>query len=149
MNDSIGNIGAFQALSVDECLDLLASHQIGRLGFVSGGEPVILPVNYLLHAGSVLFRTAEGSKLQSAVDQARVAFEVDQIDAERHAGWSILIKGRATEVWTAEELARVRDLPLQPWVPGSREHYVRILSSSITGRRLVQEPTLVAEMWWG
>jgi nitroimidazol reductase NimA-like FMN-containing flavoprotein (pyridoxamine 5'-phosphate oxidase superfamily) len=125
-----------EVLDIDECLRLLGSAQIGRLGFVDDGAPVILPVNYLLDRGTVLVRTAEGSKLEAAVRGARVAFEVDDFDASKREGWSVLVKGRAAEVWEPSELDHDRDLPLRPWAAGEKEHFLVVHSSQISGRRI-------------
>ena len=42
----------------------------------------------------------------------------------------------AEEIWRGDELTIMRELPLRPWAPGNRDHYVRILSTAITGRRI-------------
>jgi Pyridoxamine 5'-phosphate oxidase len=54
-----------------ECLRLLAARQVGRLGFVLGGGPEVLPINYVLDGDAVVFATAEGSKLRGATRRAR------------------------------------------------------------------------------
>jgi hypothetical protein len=144
-----GSQGALQPLDVDTCLDLLAEQEVGRLAFVDHGELVILPVNYLLDRGAVLVRTTEGSKLDAAVRGERVAFEVDAIDPVARSGWSVLVKGRATELWEGGELDQARRLPLQPWAAGEREHFLVVFPSSITGRRLGPAPEHdVGEPWW-
>lgn len=140
-------------MDVDECLTLLTEHQIGRLAFADGDELVILPVNYLLDRGSVLIRTTEGSKLEAAVRGARVAFEIDGFDHDLRSGWSVLVKGRAAEVWESKELDIVRDLPVQPWAPGEKAHFLAIASSSISGRRIVEgeaaDGPLPVNLWLG
>jgi uncharacterized protein len=67
----------------------------------------------------------------------RVAFEVDRADAATRTGWSVLIRGEAIEVTDPCELARLRELPLRPWAPGAKGHYVRILPATLSGRRIV------------
>lgn len=123
-------------LDVDECLALLKGQDLGRLAFLNDGRPAILPVNYLLDQGTAVFRYAYGTVLDSIPEQ-RVAFEVDHTDPASHAGWSVVVEGKAEEVWRPEELADLRALTLHPWAPGNRAHYVRILSSAVTGRRIV------------
>jgi uncharacterized protein len=123
-------------LSVDQCLELLASASLGRVAFVHEEAPRIVPVNYLLHEGAVVFRTTYGTTLDTIAAGARVAFEVDRIDEESHAGWSVVILGKAEEIWMPEEIDAAADLPLTPWAPGDRNHYVRIFPSAITGRRI-------------
>jgi hypothetical protein len=46
------------------------------------------------------------------------------------------VRGEITEVTDPAELARLRGLPLRPWAPGARDHYVRILPAVLTGRRI-------------
>lgn len=122
-------------ISVEECLQLLESRSIGRIAFVDHGRPQVRPVNYRFHEGSVVLRTAHGTWLDT-VHLAAVAFEVDAIDADYHTGWSVVVHGKGEEVWRPEELAAMRRLPLRPWAPGTREHYVRIHPAEITGRRI-------------
>jgi uncharacterized protein len=142
-------------LDVDTCLQLLAQRRVGRLAFVEeGGHPVVLPVNYLLDRGSVLIRTGEGSKLAAAVRKARVAFEVDEIDEDLQIGWSVVVKGIADELWQGAELDRARALPLTPWAPGDRQHYLIIMSSAVTGRRITwldgpPLPPPPSDLWYG
>jgi hypothetical protein len=65
-----------------------------------------------------------------------VVFEVDHGDVATRTGWSVIIHGIAEEIWRSEELAIAHDMRLQPWAPGDRDHYVRILPTAITGRRI-------------
>ena len=60
-----------------ECWDLLAGVALGRVVTSVGGQPEIFPVNYLVQGRTVLFRTAEGTKLVSTAINNRVLFEVD------------------------------------------------------------------------
>ena len=122
-------------LSVDECLRLLDTQAVGRLAYVRDGAPLVQPVTYRVHEGVVVLRVDYG-RLLDELHLSPAAFEVDDIDTEHHAGWSVVVQGRAEEVWHPEELARLRALPLRPWAPGDRDHYVRLLPRAITGRRI-------------
>ena len=90
-------------LDFDECMRLVAGSPVGRIGFVTGGEVEILPVNHLVDGTAVAFRTLYGSKLGAAVQNDAVSFEVDCYDDAAATGWSVLIKGRA-EVVTQPEV---------------------------------------------
>lgn len=123
----------------DECLELLARHSVGRLAVASTGEaPHVVPVTYRLDGEVVVFRTDPGTKL-AALRVGPVSFQVDEIDPLRRVGWSVLVQGIAYEA-TAVEVA---DVDLEPWAPGDRATWVRIVPTRVTGRRieLAQAPT--------
>ena len=86
---------AVTVLSEDECWSLLSSMSLGRLVTILDGKPEIFPVNFATRRRTVLFRTAQGTKLYSAVMGDRVAFEADYHDPSLTYGWSVIIKGRA------------------------------------------------------
>lgn len=138
-----------EELDIDACLSLLADQRMGRLAFVEDGELVILPVNYAFDRGMVLVRTAEGSKLDAAVRGERVAFEIDGFDLEQRTGWSVLVKGRCREVWEVPELERARDLPLEPFAPGEKEHFLVVYPAAMSGRRIAAGDDAVADLWGG
>jgi nitroimidazol reductase NimA-like FMN-containing flavoprotein (pyridoxamine 5'-phosphate oxidase superfamily) len=137
----------WQELTKDECFSLLAGQHLGRVVLVDDRGPLALPVNFVLDQHTVLFRTDEGTKLDVAVRRGRVAFEIDGVDEQTRTGWSVLVRGEAAEITQADQLARVRRLPLYPWAPGAKGHYIRILPASLTGRRiaLLEAPS----NWWG
>jgi uncharacterized protein len=124
-------------ISRRECLALLAGQKVGRLGFVVGGQPMVLPVNYAVDGDVVVFRTGEGSKLEAA-HGAKVAFEIDAVDDATGTGWSVVVQGVAEEIadtgdWLDDSL-RAKAGPT--WIPGPADHYVRITPQVISGRRL-------------
>jgi nitroimidazol reductase NimA-like FMN-containing flavoprotein (pyridoxamine 5'-phosphate oxidase superfamily) len=126
-----------EILHLGDCFLLLGSVPVGRIGFLTGGEVVILPVNFLVDGQDVVFRTAAGSKL-SSVDVGRyVGFEADSYDAAAGTGWSIVVNGLAEVIDSEEEAARLDTLGLSSWgVGASGRVWVRIRPSSITGRRI-------------
>jgi uncharacterized protein len=123
----------------EECVRLLGTRQMGRLAFLQSADLVILPVNYAVDQEVVVFRTDPGAKLQGA-PLSRVAFEVDAIDPSTHQGWSVLVQGVGEELTPAyrDAYERVRSLPLDSWAPGEKQHWVRIVPTHITGRRLTR-----------
>ena len=125
-----------EVLDRSECLRLLGAAHIGRLGLSIDALPVILPINFVLDDDKVIFRTAAGTKLSAAARSAIVAFEVDHIEPISHEGWSVLVTGRAYEVLDALRIAELERLPLRPWAPGSRDHFISIDTDRISGRRL-------------
>ncbi|MCU1602427.1 MAG: flavin-nucleotide-binding protein [Frankiales bacterium] len=127
--------GALQRLSAAACLELLASGTVGRLAYVArAGVPDIVPVNYVLKDGAILIRSGPGPKLQAAERRETVAFEVEAVDPAAHAGWSVVVTGRAERLRAAE--ADRLDLPV-PWANGVRRHTLRIQPRHVEGRRLL------------
>lgn len=124
---------AVTELSEQEAWQLLAGAPIGRLATTIGDDIELFPVNHVIDEGTVLFRTAQGSKLFELTVNPRVAYEVDGYDDV--AGWSVVVHGEAEVLSDQEELERVEQLPLRPWVATVKTNYVRIRPTSVTGRR--------------
>lgn len=122
-------------LSASECWDLLSSRTLGRLVTSVDGQPEIFPINYVVQNRTVLFRTAAGTKLVSTAINNHVLFEAD--DHNVSEGWSVIVKGMARSMRTSEEIAEAERAQLLPWVATVKEHYVRILPVSVSGRRFV------------
>lgn len=122
-------------LSETECWSFLRSVALGRLVTVVDGQPEIFPVNFVVQRRTVLFRTAEGTKLVSAVINNKVLFEAD--DHNVAEGWSVILKGMAQTLRTAEETDEAERAELIPWPATLKRHYVRIRPLSLTGRRFV------------
>jgi uncharacterized protein len=137
MSDEPGRQSRWQELSKSQCFELLARERLGRVAVVDDLGPVVFPVNFVLDRHMVVFRTGEGTKLDAACRGSRIAFQIDGTDTAAHAGWSVLVRGEAIEVTDPTELARLRKLPLDPWAPGVKAHYVRILPAALTGRRIL------------
>ena len=127
MGESPASGACWQELSKSECFGLLAQEHLGRVAFVDDLGPTVVPVNFVLDRHMVVFRTDEGTKLNAACRGSRVAFEIDGADEVARTGWSVVIRGEATEVTDPAELARLRKLPLYPLAPGAKAHYVRVL----------------------
>lgn len=126
-----------EILSFADCLRLLDSVPVGRVGFLADGEVVILPVNHVMDGPDVIFRTAAGSKLSSVGSRFLVGFEADQYDALTHSGWSVVISGFIEVVESDDEIERFERLGLQSWGGAAARdpHWIRIRPTSITGRR--------------
>lgn len=123
-----------------ECLDLLASQQIGRLAVMSGWKtPIIRPVNYLYDqpSQSIVFRTAAGSKLRALRNATRAAFEIDGTDPRAGYAWSVIVEGVTTEVTRAADLARLNRLNFHPLNPDPKPYWIAIGVWTVSGRRIL------------
>ena len=124
-------------LEPEECLRLLAEDEIGRLAVRDGDTPVIFPVNYRLDGEAIVFRADPGTKLSSG-PRAPVSFEIDAFDREHRSGWSVVVVGRLEEVtrYDTATYDRVHGLPVDQWAGGEKGHWMRLVPTRITGRRV-------------
>jgi nitroimidazol reductase NimA-like FMN-containing flavoprotein (pyridoxamine 5'-phosphate oxidase superfamily) len=131
-----------ERLGEDECLRLISPGGIGRIGFSGRFGPAVLPVNYTLHQGAIVFRTGQdsplGEDLRTGIAHAyyKVAFEIDIIDLAAREGWSVLIQGDAQPVDPENGQAELLAAGVEPWPAGEKELFVRIIPTRITGRRI-------------
>jgi nitroimidazol reductase NimA-like FMN-containing flavoprotein (pyridoxamine 5'-phosphate oxidase superfamily) len=122
-------------LEPGECWALLREAEVGRLAVSVAGHPDIFPINFAVDHATVVFRTAEGTKLAAAVLGRGVAFEVDGYEPTAGEAWSVVVKGHAREIEGMHELFDAQDLPLFPWHTGSKHRFVRIVPEHVSGRR--------------
>lgn len=126
-----------EVLTSAECDSLLAQTVIGRIAFVADGDVVIFPVNYRYKNHTIIFRTADGTKLDVAANRQPVAFEIDGYDTDAKTGWSVLVKGIARYVMDDETESELEDLDLRPWAPLTQvRRWVTISPEEITGRKI-------------
>lgn len=127
-----------EVLTVAQCDELLSTAQIGRIAFVSDGDVLIFPVTYRYVDGAIVFRSAEGTKLDAAANHRPVAFEIDGFDVEARTGWSVLVTGIAHYIIDEQEEAELADVELTPWTPELRaRRWIRISPDEITGRKII------------
>jgi nitroimidazol reductase NimA-like FMN-containing flavoprotein (pyridoxamine 5'-phosphate oxidase superfamily) len=124
-----------EELNRRQCLDLLAGPRVGRLVFTEDALPAVQPVNYRLWRDDVVIRVAGGAKLAAATHNQVVAFEADEVDSDLRTGWSVTVVGHAESVTDVDALVELAGTFLQPWVEGRRDHFVRIRTEKMTGRR--------------
>jgi len=133
-----------EQLSEEESLRLAAGAVVGRIGFTGRYGPVVLPVNFKLVGGAVVFRTDGASSLdedlRTGITDAeyRVAFEIDEIDEMERTGWSVMIQGAAHYLEEKEERAAATAARIDPWAGGDKDVYISIRPTRITGRRVRQ-----------
>jgi nitroimidazol reductase NimA-like FMN-containing flavoprotein (pyridoxamine 5'-phosphate oxidase superfamily) len=125
-----------EVLSADECWRLVATQDVGRVAVEVDGLAEIFPVNFVVDGRAIVFRTDTGSKLEGLRHLDQVCFEVDAIDGRARSGWSVMVKGRPSELVRGDELARASALPLDYWAYGEKSHWLRVEPTSVTGRRL-------------
>jgi nitroimidazol reductase NimA-like FMN-containing flavoprotein (pyridoxamine 5'-phosphate oxidase superfamily) len=132
-----GSLARVEELPESECLDLLGTKQVGRVAYSDPEGPVVIPVNYVLHDGMVLFRVAPYSQLADRLRDGAASFQVDHVDEDARTGWSVLVRGHAARV-NSWELPEADSRPT-PWAAGGRNLHVRLSPHQISGVRLVDE----------
>ena len=138
--ESVGPV--VELLDEAECLRLISAGGVGRIGYTGRFGPTVVPVNYALHEGTIVFRTGQnspmGEDLRTGIEHAesKVAFEIDEISPATREGWSILVQGAAHPVDSETERASVMQSGVEPWAGGEKELFVRVIPTRITGRRI-------------
>jgi nitroimidazol reductase NimA-like FMN-containing flavoprotein (pyridoxamine 5'-phosphate oxidase superfamily) len=129
--------GSAEVLSLDECWALLAADEVGRLAIIRGDTPVVTPINYVVDDGTIVFRTDPGTKFHQG-PRSKVSFEIDGLDHVTQSGWSVIATGFLDEIteYDAAVFDRVRRLQIQPWAGGEKRHVMRLVPSSVSGRRV-------------
>ncbi|MCB0913618.1 MAG: pyridoxamine 5'-phosphate oxidase family protein, partial [Propionibacteriaceae bacterium] len=88
-----------------------------------------LPVTYVVSGERIYFRVDPESVLGELARSMRVLFEVDDIDVPTATGWSVVVRGEATEAPALHQPI----LPT-PWAPGRRSLAVVVTPTAYTGR---------------
>jgi nitroimidazol reductase NimA-like FMN-containing flavoprotein (pyridoxamine 5'-phosphate oxidase superfamily) len=119
-------------MTEEECWDELSAQEFGRLAHLLGDELHLVPVNYAVDGRTLLFRTAEGSKLLGIVLNPKVVLEIDRF--EEHRAMSVEVRGNARLLEEDEE-HRAEHVPLRPWVGHPKYNVVEVAPTHVTGRR--------------
>jgi len=117
---------------------------VGRLAVTVDDKPDIFPVNFAVDRGSVVFRTAAGTKLAAAAGRP-VAFEADGYEPSTGEVWSVVVKGMAQEVTELDDVLGALDLPLFPWHTSPKPRIIRIAPDSISGQRFTARSDTMVE----
>jgi nitroimidazol reductase NimA-like FMN-containing flavoprotein (pyridoxamine 5'-phosphate oxidase superfamily) len=128
MNGAVGELG------VDLCWELLESTALGRVAIATPSGAEIVPVNFVVDGAHLLFRTAPGRKFTALVENPNVALEIDGVDGQRSAAFSVIVKGRAEVLDLAADIEAAEALGLRPWTATAKLRWVRIRAHEVTGR---------------
>jgi nitroimidazol reductase NimA-like FMN-containing flavoprotein (pyridoxamine 5'-phosphate oxidase superfamily) len=126
-----------EILDQDECLRLLQSVPLGRLVFTQGGLPAVRLVNFCIDGNTIVFASEDGEKYRAAERGDVVAFQADDIDVDRHLGWTVTSVGHLSVVPADEAFALEGAIPRHTWAPLRNKQLIRLGTESVTGRRLL------------
>ncbi|GAA1772341.1 pyridoxamine 5'-phosphate oxidase family protein [Kocuria aegyptia] len=124
-----------EELAPEECWDRLRADGVARLAVVVDGAPEIFPINYVVDRETIVFRSGVGTKVSGALEGRAVALEIDGQDRGAATAWSVVVKGGAESVRPGHALMAALELPLFPWQEGVKDRFVRIVPTTVTGRR--------------
>ncbi len=122
-------------LSTSQCWARLRDAPIGRVALRAGDEIEVFPVNHVVDSGSIVFRTAAGTKLELIGDGAPCTFQADEIDVGRALVWSVMLKGTARPVRNLDDIVATFDMEVPTWHAGPKPTLIRIRPHAISGRR--------------
>ncbi len=132
-----------EVVPLTECVRYLESHEVARLAFIADERLELYPINYLWDGEAFVFRCEDGSPLAKAIG-SEVVVEVDEVDARKREGWSVVARGvpRQVDPEATPELAqRLRRLALYPWAGGEKATWLRLVPAPLTGRRIRHTPS--------
>lgn len=134
-----------EQLSESECWALLRTVDVGRLAApTDDGGADIVPVNHVVDQGSIVFRSALGTKLTLALEATEVAFEADnaadRVAEQRDDPWSVVVRGPAKLIERRTDVIDSFELSLRPWHDSPKPYFVRLSPRTISGRRFRLEP---------
>jgi hypothetical protein len=134
-----------EELSESECWTLLRTVDVGRFAAPTrGGGVDIFPVNHVVDQGSIVFRTAAGTKVTDAVEASEVAFEADNAacsyDEQLDDPWSVVVHGVAELITIQTDLFDSFELTVRPWHVSNKPYFIRLVPTSVSGRRFHMSP---------
>ncbi|MFI7495855.1 pyridoxamine 5'-phosphate oxidase family protein [Kocuria sp. M4R2S49] len=124
-----------EELAPGDCWDRLRADGVARLAVVVDGAPEIFPINYVVDRDTIVFRSGLGTKVSGALEGRAVALEIDGHDPSTATAWSVVVKGGAESVRPGHALMEALQLPLFPWQEGVKDRFVRVVPTTVTGRR--------------
>jgi len=137
-----------ERLDEHECWRRLLSNQLGRLAFSANGRIEVVPINYVVRARRLLFRTdADASMLQA--QRGSVPFEIDGWG--RRSAWSVVARGPLTVDPDPAALALESEIGLAPWAPderGGRTSLLALTVDEVTGREFHRRVDAQERWFW-
>jgi len=117
------------ALSEQECWELLATASVGRLALSVRALPVIMPVQYYLDGRRLAVCLGHHGLPEQALNAAIIAFAADSIDPATRSGWLVQVQGRSA-------IPRGLRIDTDCGRPASPAQVVEIEAGRISGHRM-------------
>lgn len=134
---------AMEELAPSACLALLRTTKVGRIAIHCGDDDVdVFPINFTVDHGTIVFRSAAGTKLEHIVAERKVTFEADDSDLADGVVWSVVAKGPSEILHDRDDVIAAFDLDVHPFHAGAKPIFVRLVPERLTGRRFTMDPTV-------
>jgi uncharacterized protein len=126
-----------EELAPAECWRLLRTSVVGRIAFIDDRSGIeVFPVNFLVDHGTIVFRTAVGTKLTGVAARPQVVFEADGNDPGSGAPWTVVLRGSAEPIDARNEVIEAFDIELATWHAAAKPYFVRVVPVIVEGRRV-------------
>ena len=127
-----------RGLDVAECLDLLATADLGHVVMLRQALPVVVPARYVVRGDRVLIHLTTGLDGTPWIDGEVVTLHVSEFDEDKREGWTVSVIGRAhgTPMLSAGD-----DQPRAPWIAQGGGDLILLSTELVNGERL-QTPSV-------
>lgn len=121
-------------LTSGECWERLRSAIVGRIAYLDARTGIeIFPVNYVVDHGTLVLRTAEGTKLTALEERPTVVFEADGGDLAARTGWAVIVHGTAESMDAHDDIVDAFGLDLTTWDGSAKPYFVRVVPTDVAG----------------
>ncbi len=86
-----------ESITVERAKRFLGESLVAHVGVISGGEPYVTPMSFVVDADRILFRTKPGKRHEAMLENPVVSIEVSTFDGETGDWTSVIVRGRAAE----------------------------------------------------
>lgn len=126
-----------ERISPERCWALMDREGVGRLAALDGDRPLVAVVPFAVEHGDIVIGAKDGFGLSGLFGQ-QVAFEVDEVDADTKAGWSVVARGIAYDITDTVDRRseRLQGVDVSCWCMDGIDGRIAIRPTDVTGRWL-------------
>lgn len=126
----------YSTLAPAECWSRLRSVEVGRIAFLHDRTGIeVFPLNFVVDHGTLVFRTAAGTKLAGLASSPQVAVQADGSEPGGNGWWSVVVHGRAEPIDARDDLIAAFDIDLETWQGDAKPYFVRVVPTTVEGVR--------------
>ena len=87
-----------ESITAEQAKHFLDESLVAHIGVISGGEPYVTPMSFVVDSDRILFRTKPGKRHEAMQENPAVSIEASTFDDETGDWVSVIVRGRAAEV---------------------------------------------------